>query len=51
MTDAEKQRLLAKIDQAIEAVDRRDTYSIGMRNGMRYVKSLIDGKEQKYEKC
>jgi hypothetical protein len=50
MMDEEKQRLLAKIDKAIEAIDRRDTYSIGMRNGMRYVKSLIDGKEQKYEK-
>jgi hypothetical protein len=37
------------IDFAIEATDGDDKYSMGMRNGMRYVKSLIDGKEPEYE--
>ena len=46
----EEQKLLAKIDVAINAVDRHDVYSVGMRNGMRYVKSLINGKTQEYEK-
>ena len=34
---------------AIDATDGDDEYSRGMRNGMRYVKSLIDGKEPEYE--
>lgn len=37
------------IDFAIKATDSQDDYSMGMRNGMRYVKSLIDGKEPQYE--
>lgn len=37
------------INFAIEATDSQDDYSIGMRNGMRYVKWLIDGKEPQYE--
>lgn len=50
MTSEEKKKLLGEMDAAINAVDRHDVYSVGMRNGIRYAKSLIDGKEQEYEK-
>jgi hypothetical protein len=41
--------IVKAIDFAIEATNLKDEYSLGMRNGMRYVKSLIDGKEPEYE--
>lgn len=43
------EKIIDAIDFAIKATDSQDDYSIGMRNGMRYVKSLIDGKEPQYE--
>ena len=33
----------------IKATDSNDDYGRGMRNGMRYVKYLIDGKEPQFE--
>ena len=42
-------KMIDAIGFAIKATDSQDDYSMGMRNGMRYVKSLIDGKEPQYE--
>lgn len=42
-------KMIDAIDFAIKATDSQDDYSMGMRNGMRYVKSIIDGKEPQYE--
>lgn len=42
--------LINEIRWAIEATTGDDDYSLGMRNGMRYVKYLIDGEEPKYER-
>jgi len=47
--DNRDEKTIDAIDFAIKATDSQDDYSIGMRNGMRYVKSLIDGKEPQYE--
>lgn len=44
-----REKIIDAIDFAIKATDSQDDYSMGMRNGMRYVKSLIDGKEPQYE--
>ena len=44
-----EEKMIDAIDFAIKATDSQDDYSMGMRNGMRYVKSLIDGKEPQYE--
>lgn len=49
MTREEKQKAIDAIDFAIKATDSQDDYSMGMRNGMRYVKSFIDGKAPQYE--
>ena len=43
------EKMIDAIGFAIKATDSQDDYSMGMRNGMRYVKSLIDGKEPQYE--
>lgn len=43
------EKIIDAIDFAINATDSQDDYSMGMRNGMRYVKSLVDGKEPQYE--
>lgn len=43
------EKTIDAIDFAIKATNSQDDYSMGMRNGMRYVKSLIDGKEPQYE--
>lgn len=43
------EKIIDSIDFAIKTTDSQDDYSMGMRNGMRYVKSLIDGKEPQYE--
>lgn len=43
------EKTIDDIDFAIKTTDSQDDYSMGMRNGMRYVKSLIDGKEPQYE--
>ena len=45
-----KDELISTIDISIDSAKRHDSYSIGLRNGMRYVRSLIDGKEPDYEK-
>ena len=41
--------LIAKIKNGISATNADDVYSCGMRNGMRWVLSLVDGKEPSYE--
>lgn len=41
--------LIAKIKNGISATNADDVYSCGMRNGMRWVLSLIDGKEPLFE--
>ena len=43
--------LVDKIQNGIEATDADDAYSCGMRNGMRWCISLIDGEEPLYENC
>lgn len=43
------EKMIDAIDFAIKATDSQDDYSMGMRNGMRYVKSLINDKEPQYE--
>lgn len=43
------EKMIDTIDFAIKATDSQDDYSMGIRNGMRYVKSFIDGKEPQYE--
>ena len=47
--DNRDEKIIDAIDFAIKATDSQDDYSMGMRNGMRYTKSLIDGKEPQYE--
>lgn len=39
------------IDFAIDASNGGTNYYVGFRNGLRYVKSLIDGKEPQFENC
>ena len=43
------EKMIDAINFAIKATDSQDDYGMGMRNGMRFVKSLIDGKEPQYE--
>jgi hypothetical protein len=43
------ENLVRMIEFGITATNSRDAYSLGMRNGMRWCKSLIDGVEPKYE--
>lgn len=43
--------LITIIQNGIKATDADDVYSCGMRNGMRWCMSLIDGKEPLYENC
>ena len=43
--------LITKIQNGIKVTDADDVYSCGMRNGMRWCLSLIDGKEPLYENC
>ena len=47
MLDTEK--LIQDIIFGIEATTGKDDYSIGMRNGMRWVLSMITNKEPKFE--
>ena len=42
-------KILNAMDFAIKATDSRDSYGVGMRNGIRYCKSLIDNKEPEFE--
>lgn len=43
--------LITKIQNGIKITDANDVYSCGMRNGMRWCLSLIDGKDRLYENC
>lgn len=43
--------LIAKIQDGINATNANDSYSCGMRNGMRWCMSLIDNKEPLFENC
>lgn len=43
------EKIIDNIEFAIKATDSQNDYGMGMRNGMRYVKSIIDGKEPQYE--
>lgn len=45
----DREKTIDAIDFAIKATDSQDDYSMGMRNGMRYAKYLIDGKAPQYE--
>lgn len=43
--------LIAKIQNGINITNANDSYSCGMRNGMRWCMSLIDDKEPLFENC
>ena len=43
--------LITEIQNGIKVTDADNAYSCGMRNGMRWCISLIDGKEPLYENC
>lgn len=45
------EKLIEKIKFGIEASNINDDYTTGLRNGMRYCLSLIDGKEPEFESC
>ncbi len=45
------ENLIKTMKFAIEASNANDDYTTGLRNGMRYCLSLIDGKEPKFESC
>lgn len=47
--ELDSENLVRTIENGITATNSRDAYSLGMRNGMRWCKSLIDGVEPKYE--
>ena len=50
MTDNyEPSKILDTLDFAIDASNGNNSYSIGFRNGLRYAKSIIDGKEPQFE--
>lgn len=42
-------RLIQIIEKGIKATGTADEYSVGMCNGMKWCKSLLDGKEPKYD--
>lgn len=44
-----KQELIEYIDKAIEATNMNTTYEVGMRNGMRLIKSFITDEKPEYE--
>jgi len=46
-----KKGLLRSIAIGIQARNRDDDYSVGLRNGLRVCKAYIDGLEPEYEKC
>jgi len=45
----DQENLVRMIENGITATNSNDVYSLGMRNGMRWCKSLIDGVEPKFE--
>lgn len=48
--ELDSEALIHTIEMGITATNSMDVYSLGMRNGMRWCKSLIDGVEPKFEK-
>ena len=46
----DKKELLKSIEVALDATNMNDEYSIVLRNGLRLVKSFVDGKRPDYEK-
>ena len=48
-SELDSENLVRTIETGITATNSNDAYSLGMRNGMRWCKSLIDGVEPKYE--
>lgn len=44
-------KILNTLDFAIDASNGDTNYFVGFRNGLRYSKSLIDGKEPQFENC
>ena len=49
--NSQEPKILETIDFAIDASNGNTNYFVGFRNGLRYAKSLIDGKEPNYESC
>jgi len=47
--ELDSENLVRTIENGITATSSNDVYSLGMRNGMRWCKSLIDGVEPKFE--
>ena len=47
--ELDSENLVRTIENGITATNSNDAYSLGMRNGMRWCKSLIDGVEPKFE--
>ena len=47
--ELDSEALIRTIEMGITAINLNDVYSLGMRNGMRWCKSLIDGVEPKFE--
>ena len=43
--------LLDSLDSAINATNGDDAYSVGMRNGMKYAKYLINEEDSRYDAC
>ena len=41
--------LIQKIEEGIKATGTADEYSVGMCNGMKWCKSLLDGKAPEYD--
>lgn len=48
-SELDSKNIVYMIEKGINATNSIDIYSLGMRNGMRWCKSLIDGVEPKYE--
>lgn len=47
----QESKILNTLDFAIDASNGNTNYFVGFRNGLRYSKSLIDGKEPQFESC
>lgn len=47
--ELDSETIIRTIETGITATNSNDAYSLGMRNGMRWCKSLIDGVEPKFE--
>lgn len=45
------EEILEDIENGIQATNSKDAYSTGMRNGMKWCKSLLDGKNPNFDDC